>query len=79
MAAQELVQSLREQSSAAEGRLSAATSHVEDCLAALAASEAANKVAQEAMKVVLPPSPRSAASRLAAASHIACLLICGKA
>ncbi len=51
MAAQELVQSLREQSSAADERFSAATLHVEDCLVTLAAAEAANKAAQEAMKV----------------------------
>ncbi len=51
MAAQELVQSLREQSSKADERFSAASLHVEECLVALAAAEAANKAAQEAMKV----------------------------
>ena len=54
VAAQELVQSLREQSSAADKCLSAATSHVEECLVTLAAAETANKAAQEAMKVRSP-------------------------
>lgn len=51
VAAQERVQRLREQSSAAEDCLAAAVSQVEECLVTLGAAEAANKAAQEAMKV----------------------------
>ena len=56
VAAQELVQGLREQSSTAEDRLCAANAHVEDCIATLAATKAANEAAQEAMKVQPPSS-----------------------
>ena len=55
VAAQEQVQSLREQSNSAEDCLGAAVAHVEDCLATLAAKEMANKAAQEAMKVAHSP------------------------